>query len=164
DMDAAARSWTGLGLYYLQFGRYPDAEWALTEALRLVRTHRLKASANTLTYLAKLRGKQGDKAAAEYLFQDALDAHETFTPRWQIYYERGLFRLEAGSPHAALDDFRESRRLAEVMRAEIVPADQDRIAMERHVSKIFEGLVTAGNRLALAEKDRAVLPAETFDA
>jgi CHAT domain-containing protein len=152
-----------LGGYYLDARRYSEAEWALSESLRLVRTHRIKAAANVLTILAKLRGKQGQRAIAEHLFQEALDAHESVTPRWDIYYERGLFRLETGNTRPALDDFRESRLLAIGMRADIVPADQDRIALESRVSRIFEGLLDAGNHVALATNDKALL-AETFDA
>src|SRR5207244_1300151 len=44
DLDAAARSWTTLGSEYIYAGRYVEAELALSEALRLVRTHRLRAS------------------------------------------------------------------------------------------------------------------------
>ena len=163
DLDAVARCWAGFGNYYIDAGRYEDAERALTESLRLVRTHRLKAATVALGNLAKLRGKQGDTATAEHLFQEALDAHESVTPLWLIYYERGLFRLETGSIRPALDDFRESRRLAIRMRADIVPADQDRVALENRVSRVFEGLVDAGNRLALATRSNTIL-SETFDA
>jgi CHAT domain-containing protein/tetratricopeptide (TPR) repeat protein len=163
DLDSAARSWANLGGDYLDAGRYEDAEWALSESLRLVRTHRLKASANVLSNLAKLRGRQGQNETAEYLFQEALDAREGLTPPWTIYYERGLFRLETGKLQAALDDFRESRRLAIRMRIDIVPADQDRVSLENYVNRIFEGLVDAGNQIASANGDKAVL-AETFDA
>lgn len=163
DLDFAARGWSGLGNYYIDAGRYTEAEWALSESLRLVRTHRLKAATSVLGNLAKLRGKQGASATAEHLFQESLDAHESLTPLWLIYYERGVFRLETGSLRPALEDFRESRRLAIRMRADIVPADQDRIALESRVSRVFEGLVDAGNRLAITSSDKAVL-AETFDA
>ena len=163
SLDAAARVWAGLGDYYIDAGRYDDAERALSESLRLVRTHHLRASASVLMQLARLRARQGNPAAAEYLFQDAIDAHETVTPLWLIYYERGSARLEAGRNREALEDFRESRRLAVRMRANIVPADQDRITLENRVSRIFEGLVNAGNRLALPAQDRSILE-ETFNA
>ena len=162
DLEGAARGWANLGGDYLDAGRYEDAEWALSESLRMVRTHRLKASANVLSNLAKLRGRQGKSETAEYLFQEALDARESLTPPWVIYYERGLFRLETGRPQAALGDFRESRRLAIRMRLDIVPADQDRVSLENYVSRIFEGLVDAGNQVAIASGNRALL-AETFD-
>jgi CHAT domain-containing protein len=163
DMDGAARCWAGLGAYYIDAARYDDAEWALSESLRLVRTHHLKAATYVLTNLAKLRGKQGDSAAAEHLFQEALKAHESLTPLWLVYYERGAFRLETGKIRPALDDFRQARRLAIRMRADIVPADQDRVTLENRVSRIFEGLVDAGNRVAITTRDKALL-AETFDA
>jgi CHAT domain-containing protein/tetratricopeptide (TPR) repeat protein len=163
DLEGAARTWAALGGDYLDSDRYQEAEWALSESLRLVRTHRLKASANVLSNLAKLRGRQGQNETAEYLFQEALDAREGLTPPWTIYYERGLFRLETGKLQAALDDFRESRRLAIRMRLDIVPADRDRVSLENYVNRIFEGLVDAGNQIASASGDKAVL-AETFDA
>ena len=163
DLEEAARFWANLGGDYLDAERYEDAEWALSESLRLVRTHRLKASANVLSNLAKLRGRQGQNETAEHLFQEALDAREGLTPPWTIYYERGLFRLETGKPEAALDDFRESRRLAVRMRIDIVPADRDRVSLENYVNRIFEGLVDAGNQLATATGNKALL-AETFDA
>ena len=163
DLDGAARGWSNLGEHYLKALRYDDAEWALSESLRLVRTHHLKASANVLTNLAKLRGRQGKTEIAEHLFQEALDAREGITPPWFIYYERGLFRLETGKLQAALGDFRESRRLAVRMRIDMVPADQDRVSLENYVSRIFEGLVDAGNQVATANGEKALL-AETFDA
>ncbi len=163
EFEAAARGWTGFGASCLDAGHYPDAEKALNESLRLVKLHGLRAAAYALTTLARLRGKQGDPAAAEALFQAAFSTHETVTPLWVIHYERGNFRREHGNFSAALDDFRQAQQLADRMRAEIVPADQDRVAIENRVSKISEGLVDAGNRLALATDNQAVL-AETFDA
>lgn len=163
DLEEAARFWANLGGDYLDAGRYKDAEWALSESLRLVRTHGLKASANVLSNLAKLRGRQGQSTVAEHLFQEALDAHESLTPPWVIYYERGLFRLETGRPDAALDDFREARRLAVRMRIDIVPADQDRVSLENYFNRISQGLVDAGNQVAIATGDKGLL-AETFDA
>ncbi len=163
DLDAAARCRATFGGYYLDAKRYEDAERELSESLRLTRTHRLRASANVLALLAKLRGRQGDRTTAERLFQEALDAHESVTPLWVLYYERGLFRLEAGDLNRSLEDFRKSRGLAIQMRAEIVPADQDRVSVENRVSTIFQGLVEAGNRLAIEDGRRDLL-AETFDA
>ena len=163
DLDAAARAWANLGSHYIDTSQYQDAERALSESLRLVRTHRLKAATFVLTQLAKLRGKQGETATAELLFQEAIDAHESATPRWTVYYQRGEFRFEAGRLRAALDDFRESKRLALRMRADIVPADQDRIAIGGNVELTFAGLMAAGNRLAIEISDKALL-AETFDA
>jgi CHAT domain-containing protein/tetratricopeptide (TPR) repeat protein len=163
DLEGAARGWATLGGDFLDFGRYQEAEWALSESLRLVRTHRLKASANVLSNLAKLRGRQGKSEMAEHLFREALAAREGLTPPWVIYYERGLFRLETGKSQAAMDDFRESRRLAIRMRIDIIPADQDRVSLENYVNRIFEGLVDAGNQVASANGDKALL-AETFDA
>ncbi len=163
DLEATARGWANLGSEYLDAGRYADAERALSESLRLVRTHRLKASAYVLANLGILRGKQGDSHTAELLFQNALDAHESLTPRWVLLFDRGSFRLESGNARGALEDFREARKLAMQMRSDIVPVDQDRVALENRVNKILTGLVAAGNRLATENHNPALL-AETFDA
>jgi len=163
DLDGAARVWSGLGSYYIDAGRYQDAEQALDKSLRLVRDHGLRHCANALTNLAVLKGKQGDRTTAEHLFQEALDAHDTVTPTWGIYCDRGLFRMAAGNDRRALEDFRLARRFAIQMRADIVPADQTRVGIENRVSKIFEGLVDAGNRLALDSHDNTAV-ADTFDA
>jgi CHAT domain-containing protein len=77
--------------------------------------------------------------------------------------DRGRFRLQANDLRGALADFREARSIFSGMRADIVPADQDRVALETGLSDILEGLVDAGNRLALQSGDKAILQ-ETFDA
>ena len=163
DLDAAARVLGLFGADCLRASRLDEAEWALSEGLRLVRIHRLNASANILSGLARLKVRQGDARSAAALFEAALDAPEGLTPRWKIYADRGQFRLNAGNTRAALADFREARRIAANLRADMVPADQDRVAMESGLSLVMQGLVDAGNRLAQESGDRAILE-ETFDA
>ncbi len=163
DLDSAARILASMGSAELEAKRVVEAEAALSEALMLVRVHRLPASANVLRGLAEVKGRQGDLPAAQALFAAAIDAPESLTPRWKLYSARGAFRLEHSDLHGALADFREANRLASLMRADIVPADQDRISLAGGLSKIADGLVEAGNRLALQTSDRALL-AETFDA
>src|SRR5206468_10038095 len=80
-----------------------------------------------------------------------------------ILSERGQFRLMRGDAAGALADFREANRLAARMRADMVPADQDRVAFETGIGKFLRGIVEAGNRVARQTRDSAVL-AETFDA
>jgi CHAT domain-containing protein len=80
-----------------------------------------------------------------------------------IYADRGRFRLSEGDAHGALDDFRESSRIALRMRADVVPADQDRVALESGLSLVMQGLVDAGNRVAIESGNHTTLK-ETFDA
>jgi CHAT domain-containing protein len=162
-LDAAARVWSAFGDDSLSAGRLDMAEWALCEALRLARIHRLNATASILSGLAKLKSRQGDERSAEALFAGALAAPPNMTPRQAIYSNRGQSRLQFGNLRGALADFREARRIADQMRADIVPADQDRIKLESGLSMVLQGLVDAGNRLARQTGDRAVLE-ETFDA
>ncbi len=163
DLDSAARILAILGSAELEANRVDEAEAALSEALMLVRVHRLDASANVLRGLAEVKSRQGDLGAAQSLFASAIDAPQSLTPRWTLYADRGAFRLAHSDLHGALSDFREANRLASLMRADIVPADQDRISLESGLSGIGAGLVEAGNRLASQTSDRALL-GETFDA
>ena len=162
ELEAAARAWGGFGNDSLKAGRLDQAEWALSEGLRLVRTHRLNASASILSGLGRLRSLQGNQVAAASLFEAALAAPPNLTPRWKVYSDRGAFRLRAGHLPGALDDFREARNIAARMRADVVPADQDRIALEGGLGVLMEGFVDAGNRLFVQKGDPHLLR-ETFD-
>jgi CHAT domain-containing protein/tetratricopeptide (TPR) repeat protein len=163
DLDSAARILASLGSAALKANRVDDAEAALSEALMLVRVHRLPASANVLRGLAEVKSRQGDLPAARFFFTSAIDEPQSLIPRWRLYADRGAFRLEHSDLRGALGDFREANRLATLMRADIVPADQDRISLESGLSRVGAGLVEAGNRLALETSNRALL-GETFDA
>jgi tetratricopeptide (TPR) repeat protein len=162
DFDATARVLGSFGSDCLEANHLDEAEDALSEALLLVRLHHLNASANILRVLAKLKARQGDPRSATALFNAAIQSPQSLTPQWAIYTDRGEFRLGINDLSGALADFREARRLASQMRADIVPADQDRITLEGGLSQAAAGLVDAGNRLALQTSDAALLR-ETFD-
>ncbi len=163
DLDTESRILASLGSAALEANRVDTAEAALSEALMLVRVHRLTGSANVLRGLAEVKDRQGDPRTAQSLFASAIEAPQSLTPRWTLYADRGTFRLEHSDLSGALSDFREANRLATLMRADIVPADQDRISLESGLSQVGAGLVEAGNRLARQTSDRALLR-ETFDA
>ncbi len=164
DLDSAARIEADLGTRYLKAGRLDESESTLSGALALVRIHRLNASPNLLSSLAELKSRRGDMHSANVLFEEAINSPVNLSPVWLIRSRRARFRLENGDLPGALEDFREARRVALEMRADIVPADQDRVALEKsELSGVIEGLVDAGNRLATATGDLRVLQ-ETFDA
>jgi CHAT domain-containing protein len=163
DLEGAARAWGMLGNDSLKAQRLDEAEQALNESRRLEQTAHLNPSASVLCGLAAIRSRQGDTQEAARLFEAALAAPPSLTPAWKIYADRAQFRLHEGDIGGALADFRESRRIATRMRADAVPADQDRVALESGLSLLLEGLVDAGNRVAHETDDPAVLE-ETFDA
>ncbi len=163
QFDPAARILGKFGAELLKAGRLDDAEAVLTEGLWLVRAHRVNASANILSGLAQLKSRRGDMRSAAALFEAAIDAPPGISPVWLIRSNRGRFRLEHGDLEGALDDYREARRIALEMRADVVPADQDRVALESGLSSVMEGLVDSGNRLARRDGDGRLLR-ETFDA
>jgi len=162
DFDSAARALASLGSAALEANRLDEAETALSKALLLVRIHRLTASANVLRGLAQVKSRRGDLRSAVSLFNAAIAEPQSLTPRWVILADRARFRLDHDDLRGALADFREAHRLAALMRADIVPADQDRITFESGLNRVGAGLVDAGNRLAQQTSDRALLK-ETFD-
>ncbi len=162
DLDSSARMLASLGKSALEADRLDVAEAALDRALLLVRVHNLKASANVLRGLANLKSRQGDPRSAAVLFEEAIDAPGSLMPRWEMFADRGKFRIAQGDLHGALSDFREARTIAAQLRSDIVPADQDRITLESGLGGIAEGLVNAGNLLATETSDRKYLR-ETFD-
>jgi CHAT domain-containing protein/Tfp pilus assembly protein PilF len=163
DLETAARMLGNYGNECLEIGRLEEAEDALSKALWLVRVHRLNASANILRALAKLKARRGDARSGASLFNAALEAPPSMTPRWVIYADRGEFRLNTNDLTGALEDFREARAIAAQMRADVVPADLDRVALANGLNSVPAGLVDAGNRLAVKANDAALLR-ETFDA
>jgi len=163
DFDGAIRAWGAYGNDSLRAGHLDEAESALNEGLCLIETRHLTASANILGGLANVKARRGDSIGAATLYRAALAAPLGFNPRWMIYADRGRFRLAAGDIHGALADFRESSRIALRMRADVVPADRDRIALQTGLNLVMEGLVDAGNRVALQSGDPTTLK-ETFDA
>ena len=76
DLNTAARVLASWGNDYLVANRLDDAESVLSEALRLVRVHRLDALSvvNVLRGLARLEALRGQQASAAILFQSAIDA------------------------------------------------------------------------------------------
>ncbi|MDE3196849.1 MAG: CHAT domain-containing protein [Acidobacteriota bacterium] len=163
DLEGASLAWGMLGDDSLQAGDLDDAERAYTERFRLVRLHNLNATPNVFSGLARVRSLRGDSRSAAALFETALDMPAGPTPRWGTYSDRGAFYLAAHRLPEAVADFRKARDLASRMRADMVPADFDRVNFENGLSHFLEGLIEAGNRLARQTGDSALL-AETFDA
>jgi CHAT domain-containing protein/Tfp pilus assembly protein PilF len=163
QMYAVAVAWSQFGYEYLKAERFDDAEAALNEALAIMRTNNFPLSAGVLSGLARIKARQADKRAAEDLFKAALALPPNITPRHQIYLDRGQFHLDAGDLPAALADFRQARHIFSAMHADIVPVDRDRVKFESELSRTYEGLIDAGNRLARTGGKAALLH-ETFDA
>ncbi|HKD07422.1 MAG TPA: CHAT domain-containing protein [Bryobacteraceae bacterium] len=162
DYDRATRALAALGYFATDAGRLEVAEWALSQGLRISRLPGANGPGSCLTGLGQLRTAQRRPSEALRFFEAALHAPTSTMPRWRIYVERGKTRLNIGDFRGALQDFRNARRIVVSERADIVPADQDRVAFESGLGEIMEGLVNAGNSLARKTGDRAILE-ETFN-
>jgi tetratricopeptide (TPR) repeat protein len=163
EIEKTAGIWSMIGEEAMREHRYSEAETAFTEALRLVRVHHLKNSATILRGLAMVRRHAGDAHSAAVLFDAALAAPPGASVRWALLTDRGSFRLEQGDGAGALRDLREARAQVAALRADMIPADQDRISMEGGIREVLDGLVDAGNTMASSTGDARLL-AETFDA
>lgn len=163
DYVSAVRTLSSLGDEGLKANRTADAEAALNEAMQTTALRHLHPSASVLDGMGKLRAKQNRPALAAAFFEQALTEPPGVTPRWKLYSDRAHFRYEQKDLRGALADLREARRLTARMRLDVVPADQDRVALESGLSDVAQQLVAAGNRLAIETGDRALLE-ETFDA
>jgi CHAT domain-containing protein len=162
DFEATSRALSSWGGAALEAGCIEEADAALTEALRIARMHRL-GSANILRGLARVKDRQGDGRSALALFDASVAAAPGLTPRWIIYADRGDFRLARNNLNGALADFRAASQYVSLMRADIVPADQDRVTLESGLSRVTGGVVEAANRLARQTSDKAFLE-EAFNA
>jgi len=160
--EETAQILANFGSECLEANRLDEADDVLSEALRLIRLHHLSDASNVLRPLAKLRMRQGDMRSAAALFDAAVSEPRRLATVWDIYADRGEFRLAQNDPSGALEDFRQARRIAAGMRADIIPADRDRITLEGNLSRISDGLIEAGNRIARQRSDAALLR-ETFD-
>ena len=163
DVENAVIALAALGKEAVAKQHIDIAEWALNEGFRLARCHRVFLSAALLRNLAEVRHQRGDDQSASVLFDEAVTSRPGLTPRYTVLAERGQFRLSIRDLHGAVADFRAARQLAADMRADMVPADEDRVAFESALSVILEGFIESGNRLASQTGDRATLEA-TFDA
>ena len=163
DFYAAAIAWGMFGDDSRKAGNSDDAEKAYIEGLRIEWIHRRNLTPDLQSGLARVLGGRGDETSAANLFDAARNAPPGPTPRWRIYADRGHFNLDRGHLAEALADFRQARSIATRMRADMVPADLDRVNFENGLGQFLEGLVDAGNRLARQTGDHAML-AETFDA
>ena len=163
QLDDLARLLAAMASYYIPAGRLKDADRVLNQGMALIHDHKVTATAGILLGHANLAGKRGQTTEAARLFQAALDVREDRTPRWKILADRGRFRLETNQDEDALKDFREAGSLVSQIRADMVPADQDRVAFETGIGEYLRGIVEAGNRVALRTGNTELM-AETFDA
>ena len=163
DVGNAIAALGTLGRKSLEKQRTDLAEWTFHEGFRLARTHKVFLSASILVGLAKVRHLRGDDHSAAILFDSAVASPPRFTPRFGVLADRGEFRSKTGDIRGGFADYAESRKMAAEMRTDIVPADQDRVALESGLSQVLEGYIDSGNRLWMQTGDRSLLE-ETFDA
>ena len=74
DLDPSARSYAFLGLSYRHLGRFDEARKYFQEGLKLD-----PRNASCLFNMGYIEGRQGNQAAAEQLFQQALKSNPDFS-------------------------------------------------------------------------------------
>ena len=172
EAAAAAGDWklyaTGcnsMGEAYFLHRDYAAAEPPLLAAFR-VRLLRHFPMDSSYRSLGRLRLAQGDLASASALLDRALELSSlptAVTPRWQIYYARGLLRDAQGRLPEALDDLGNALRLARDFRWSAPAAEATRIGAESLIDEVYAAFIDAGNRLFERTRDPRLV-AETFRA
>ena len=172
EAAAAAGDWklyaTGcnsLGEAYFLRGDYAAADPPLLAAFRVRKLRRFPMDSSYRS-LGRLRLAQGDLASASTLLDRALELSSlpnALTPRWQVYYARGLLRDAQGRLAEALDDLASALRLARAFRWSAPAAESTRIGAESLVDEVYAAYIDAGNRLYERTRDRRLIE-ETFRA
>ena len=165
DLGLYALGCNRMGEAFLLRGDVTRAEPALLEAFRVRKLHHLPLD-TSYHRLGRLRLAQGDLVSASNLLDRAVElaVHaKNQMPTWDIYYSRGLVRLEQGRLGDALDDLRIAIRLASVWRWSAPAAETARVSVESKLDPVYSALVEAAGRRYLETGDTALVR-ETFSA
>jgi len=165
DLGLYALGCNRMGEAFLLRGDVTRAEPALLEAFRVRKLHHLPLD-TSYHRLGRLRLAQGDLLSASNLLDRAVElaVHaKNQMPTWDIYYSRGLVRLEQGRLGDALDDLRIAIRLAGVWRWSAPAAETARVSVESKLDPVYSALVEAAGQRYLETGDTALVR-ETFSA
>jgi CHAT domain-containing protein len=165
ELELYAQGCNRMGEAFLLNGKPTQAEPALLEAFRVRKLHHLPLD-TSYHRLGRLRLAQGDLASASNLLDRAVElaVHaQNQMPTWDIYYSRGLVRMEQGRLRGALDDLRVAVRLASAWRWSAPAAEAARISAESKLDQVYSALIEAAGRRYLDTANPA-LARETFAA
>ncbi len=174
DVDMASMAWHLLGDSYLESlhdaspavraDRLGRAEVAETEAFRLRKTHHFTDLDQSCRELARILAERHDYRTATVLMDEAVNtmgSSKSTAPIWFFFASRGQLRAMQGDLAGALPDLRAALELAQ--RLQVIPTDDDRVALESGLADLYSDFIDVGNRLYLRNHDPA-LKAEVFEA
>ena len=165
DMDSAGWAWDFLGYEYKQENRLAEADWALTESLRIREMFHSADLGSSYYHLAQVRSAQGDMRSAAALLNSAVQELKTpgnATPAWNIYFERGRLLSASGDQEGAWKNLGKAVELARDWRAEVVANDANRTTTEEALSELYSFYIEVGNMYSAAHGEN--LARETFEA
>ncbi len=174
DVEMASMAWHLLGDSYLESlhdappairaDRLARAEVAETEAFRLRKTHHITDLDQSCRELARILAERHDYRTASVLMDEAVNtmgSPASTAPIWFFFASRGQLRAMQGDLAGALPDLRAALELAQ--RLQVIPTDDDRVALESGLADLYSDFIDVGNRLYLRNHDPA-LKAEVFEA
>jgi len=166
DWASAFTGWLYYGQFLLKNGQLEDAGRAFDESRGLLRENRnLKGEDYLLWNLSRLRLRQNDPTGALDAINQAIQAPAVGrrTPPWRLYQTRAEVKLAQGDAGSALQDARTALKWARILRAGVIPDNEDRVGAEGLLDEAFSVLIDAGNQVYLKTHDRALVR-ETFEA
>ena len=152
DPDTAAWAYEYLGFRYEQEHRLDEADFALTESLRIRKMFHLNDIGSSYYHLAMVRSDQGQNASASALFNSAIEEAQkpgNVTPAWKIHFERGRLFEKQGDRQGAWANLGKAVELARDWRSEVVANDANRTSSEAALSALYSHYVNTGNRYAI---------------
>jgi CHAT domain-containing protein len=167
DWASASAGWLHYGRVLLEEGRFDESERAFLSSYSLLyKSRRLNGEDAVLWNLSRLRLQRRDFKGALALINSAIGISPTprgRIPPWRLYQTRADIELASGAAKAALQDARSALQWARLVRANIVPDNDDRVGMEGVLDKGVSTLIDAGNQVYLKTGDPKLLR-ETFEA
>jgi CHAT domain-containing protein/tetratricopeptide (TPR) repeat protein len=166
DWSPASSAWRHYGQVLLQNGQLESAAHALTEGRKLLDNCPNRKGEDALLWnLSRVRLRQNRLGEALQFINSAIQAAETGgrIPSWRFFETRAEVELARGDAVAALKDARKALERARILRATIIPDNENRVGVEGLQDEVSSVLINAGNQIYWQNHD-PVLLRETFEA
>ena len=166
--SAVYAGWLHFGKALFESGRIDEADSAFAQSWQALKKSPAGTSGEDalMWNLARLRLRQNDLTPALSMINRAIEASPKagmHLPAWRLYATRAEIKLRTGNARAALEDAREALKWAHILRANIVPDNNNRVGIEGVLDDTISVLIEAGNRVYLQTGDPK-LARETFEA
>ncbi len=156
DLTNEAEGWDLLGFELIRAAKLPQAEAALSEALRLRLATKDPGLFATESHLAIVKLRRGDPDSAHHIIDSAF-AHprkdRVRLPEHYLYGYRAEIRRATGDLRGALDDYMRAIAGAEDWRSRGLSADEFRIGVDVFLDEFYDGAIGVAAQLYIETHD-----------